>query len=76
VYDRKERVLSAIARIEAKRDAQRDPLCRRYYELCLIGWERWLKKLEAGKEQRPRMRDAGALRVLVPSSGYVIGGAA
>jgi hypothetical protein len=25
-----------IARIEAKRDAQADPACRRYYELCLM----------------------------------------
>ena len=40
-----DRVLAAIARIEAKRDAQRDPLCRRYYELCLIGWEVHLKRL-------------------------------
>ena len=41
----KERVQAAIARIEAKRDAQRDPLCRRYYELCLVGWEAHLKRL-------------------------------
>lgn len=47
VYGMSERdqVLAAIARIEAKRDAQRDPLCRRYYELCLIGWEAHLKRL-------------------------------
>jgi hypothetical protein len=41
----KERVIAAIARIEAKRDAQADPLCRRYYELCLIGWRRHLARL-------------------------------
>ena len=41
----KERVIAAIARIEVKRDAQTDPLCRRYYELCLIGWEAHLKRL-------------------------------
>jgi hypothetical protein len=41
----KDQVLAAIARIEAKRDAQRDPLCRRYYELCLVGWEAHLKRL-------------------------------
>ena len=41
----RERVLTAIERITAKRDAQRDPLCRRYYELCLIGWEAHLKRL-------------------------------
>ncbi len=40
-----ERVLAAIARIEAKRDAQRDPLCRRYYALCLVGWRQHLKRL-------------------------------
>jgi hypothetical protein len=37
--------LAAIKHIEAKRDAQTDPLCRRYYELCLIGWEAHLKRL-------------------------------
>ena len=37
----KERVLAAIARIEAKRD----PLCRRYYTLCLIGWRQHLARL-------------------------------
>jgi hypothetical protein len=41
----KEWVQAAIARIEAKRDAQRDPLCRRYYELCLKGWQQHLKRL-------------------------------
>jgi hypothetical protein len=41
----KERVIATIARLEAKRDAQRDPLCRRYYVLCLIGWEAHLKRL-------------------------------
>jgi hypothetical protein len=43
----RERVLAAIARIEAKRDAQRDPQCRLYYELCLIGWKAHLKRLGA-----------------------------
>jgi hypothetical protein len=43
--DEKERVEAAIARIEAKRDAQRDPQCRLYYELCLIGWRQHLKRL-------------------------------
>jgi hypothetical protein len=37
--------LAAIKRIEAKRDAQTDSLCRRYYEPCLIGWEAHLKRL-------------------------------
>jgi hypothetical protein len=41
----KESVQAAIARIEAKRDQQRDSLCRRYYELCLIGWRQHLKRL-------------------------------
>jgi hypothetical protein len=40
-----EHVMGAIARIEAKRDRQCDPLCRRYYELCLRGWEAHLKRL-------------------------------
>jgi hypothetical protein len=41
----REKVLAAIARIEAKRDVQTDPLCRRYYDLCLVGWEAHLKRL-------------------------------
>ena len=41
----KERVIAAIARIEAKRDAATDSESRRYYELCLIGWEAHLKRL-------------------------------
>jgi hypothetical protein len=41
----KERVLAAIARIEAKRDAQTDPTKRHYYVLCLIGWEAHLRRL-------------------------------
>jgi hypothetical protein len=41
----KERVLLAITRIEAQRDAQRDPLCRRYCELRLIGWRQHLARL-------------------------------
>ena len=38
-------MLAAIARIEANWGARTDPLCRRYYELCLIGWEAHLKQL-------------------------------
>jgi hypothetical protein len=45
----KDHVLAAIARIEAKRDAQRDSLCRRYYELCLVGWEAHLKRLQLSR---------------------------
>ena len=41
----KERVLSAIERIEAKRAAQADPLCRRYYDQCLVGWRQHLARL-------------------------------
>jgi hypothetical protein len=41
----REQLLAAIKRCEEKRDAQTDPLCRRYYELCLIGWEAHLKRL-------------------------------
>jgi hypothetical protein len=41
----KERVLQAIERITAKRAAVSDPACRRYYDLCLIGWEAHLKRL-------------------------------
>jgi hypothetical protein len=44
-YDRTRPVLAAIKRIEAKRDAQADPLCWRYYELCLIGWWQHLARL-------------------------------
>jgi hypothetical protein len=35
-----------IARCEAKRDAATDSECRRYYELCIAGWQRWLEKVE------------------------------
>jgi hypothetical protein len=41
----KEHVQAAIARIEAKRDLQADPLCRWYYQMCLVGWEAHLKRL-------------------------------
>lgn len=41
----KERVLQAIKRIEAKRDAQTDPERRRYYVLCLVGWRQHLARL-------------------------------
>ena len=41
----KERVQVAIARIEAKRDQQTDPLCRWYYQMYLVGWEAHLKRL-------------------------------
>ena len=41
----KERVLAAIARIEAKRDAATDSESRRYYDLCLVGWHAHLKRL-------------------------------
>ena len=41
----KERAQQAIAYIEAKRDAQTDPLCRRSYKLCLIVWRQHLARL-------------------------------
>jgi hypothetical protein len=41
----RERVLAAIARVTAKRDAATDPESRRYYELCLVGWEAHLRRL-------------------------------
>jgi len=41
----KERVLARIAAIEAKRDAQTDPLSRWYYEQCLVGWRAHLARL-------------------------------
>jgi hypothetical protein len=41
----RERVQAAIARIEAKRDAQTDPLSRWYFEMCLIGWRAHLARL-------------------------------
>ena len=41
----RDRVLAAIARCEAKRDAATDPESRRYYALCLIGWREHLKRL-------------------------------
>lgn len=42
----KERVLQAIQRCEAKRDAQTDPLSKWYYEMCLIGWRAHLARLD------------------------------
>jgi len=36
-----------IARVRAKLRAASDEGSRRYYELCLIGWERWLTKLKS-----------------------------
>lgn len=47
-----ERVREAIARIEKKRDAQRDPDSRRYYVLCLIGWNQHLNRLLKEKESQ------------------------
>ena len=41
----RDRVLAAIKRCEAKRDAVIDPESRRYYVLCLIRWEAHLKRL-------------------------------
>jgi len=41
----KERVQAAIKRCEAKRDQQTDPLSKRYYELCLVGWRQHLARL-------------------------------
>ena len=41
----KELVTRAIQRIEAKRDAQTDPLSRWYYEQCLVGWRQHLARL-------------------------------
>ena len=41
----KERVVAAIKRCEAKRDAATDPEGWRYYVLCLIGWEAHLRRL-------------------------------
>jgi len=38
-------VLARIAAIEAKRDAQTDPLCRWYFERCLDGWRAHLARL-------------------------------
>ena len=41
----KERVLAAIKRCEAKRDAQTDELSKWYYAMCLIGWRAHLARL-------------------------------
>jgi hypothetical protein len=41
----KERVQAAIARIQAKRDAVSGPASKRYYDLCLVGWQQHLKRL-------------------------------
>ena len=41
----RERVLAAIARCEAKRDAVPDALSKWYYEMCLKGWRQHLDRL-------------------------------
>src|SRR5690349_15348811 len=38
--------------------AARDPESRRYYELCLAGWRRWLAKVEAGAWQTRLHKDS------------------
>ena len=40
------RVEATIARLRAKRDAATDQESRRYYELCIAGWQRELVRLE------------------------------
>ncbi len=45
----REWVEAAIKRCEAKRDAQRDPDSRRYYVLCLVGWNQHLRRLTKGE---------------------------
>jgi hypothetical protein len=42
----KERVIAAIARIEAKLAAAGDDLSRFYYRACLVGWRQHLARLE------------------------------
>jgi hypothetical protein len=44
-----ERTQATIARIEAKRDAATDSESHWYYQMCLVGWRAWLKRLEAGQ---------------------------
>jgi hypothetical protein len=39
-----ERTRATIARLEQKL-ASADPESRRYYELCIAGWQRWAQKL-------------------------------
>jgi hypothetical protein len=41
-----ERVTAKIAEVEAKLAATKDAASRRYYELCLEGWVRWLEKVK------------------------------
>lgn len=41
------RVEATIARLRAKRDAATDQDSRRYYELCIAGWQRELARLKA-----------------------------
>jgi hypothetical protein len=35
-----------VARVRAKLRAATDEASKRYYELCLVGWEKWLEKLK------------------------------
>jgi hypothetical protein len=51
-----ERTKQAIATVAAKRDAANDPESRRYYELCIAGWQSWLVKLERGELRSVRRR--------------------
>lgn len=41
-----EHARAMVARCTAKRDAATDALSRRYYELCLVGWQAQVKRLE------------------------------
>ncbi len=43
-----ERTQQTIARVTAKRDAATDPESHWYYQMCLVGWRAWLKKIEVG----------------------------
>jgi len=38
--------IATLARVRAKLRAASDEASRRYFELCLAGWEKWLKKLK------------------------------
>ncbi len=42
-----ERTRATIARLQQK-VASAEGASARYYELCLIGWRAWLRKLESG----------------------------
>jgi hypothetical protein len=64
-----EHIKQKIARLQQKLASATDPESRRYYELCLIGWQRWLEKVERGRlrsVRRVRAENKSVPRLIHP----------